>query len=151
MTTVNVDECDFFSLELRVDGAAPLVGFTKISHPWEIERAHVTGNSRVPLGTTPGRLTPQDGAVTVRLGTYKSLAQRRAWAQQKYTFALVYALQGAVQHKVLLKGVMFKGADDSAEEGGEALARELKFTFERIFLDGYCPLTGEAEDGSTAS
>jgi hypothetical protein len=149
MGSVNANECDFFSLEARLSGAAPLVGFTKIAYPWEIERAHVTGNSRVPLGTTGGRLTPQDSSVTVRLGTYNTITQRRAWAAEKYTLALVYALKGQVQHKVTLKGVMFKGADESAEEGADPLARELKFTYERIFINGFCPLTGEAEDGGT--
>lgn len=150
MTTVNANECDFFSLEARVDSGPPLVGFTKIAYPWEIDRSHVTGNSRVPLGTTTGRLSPQDSSVTVRMGTYNAITQRRAWAAQKYTFALVYSLKGQVQHKVTLKGVMFKGSDESAEEGPDPLARELKYTYERIFINGFCPLTGEAESGATA-
>lgn len=151
MAIVKADECDFFSLELRRDGGAPMVGFTKIAYPWDVEREHVRGASPVPLGMTDGRLAPGDGSLTANLGTYASLSSQPAWCRDPHVLTLVYSRRGLPQHRVVLRGVRFGGSDESDEEGAEALKREVKFKFERIFLNGFCPLTGESETGAVAS
>lgn len=146
MATVDANECDFYNLELRRNGAAPLVGFTKIAVPWEIENAHVMGNRRVPLGTTEGRLKPGDGSLTVLMGAYADLVSDPQWCRAKHGLVLQYAKGGAAVVNVSLRGVKFKGGDDGAEESADPIKRELKFTFERIFINGFCPATGEAEE-----
>lgn len=151
MAIVKADECDFFSLELRKDGGAPIVGFTKIAYPWDVERELVRGASPVPLGMTDGRLAPGDGSLTATLGTYATLSSSPAWCRDSHTLTCVYSRRGLPQHRVVLVGVRFGGADESDEEGADALKREVKFKFQRIFINGFCPLTGESESGAIAS
>lgn len=148
MTVVNRSECNFFSLELRLSGSAPIVGFNKLEYSFKVGAEHVKGASRVPLGTTIGRIDEQTGNITVLLSTYRSLTAVRGWMGQKYTLVLVFSLAGAVQQRVVLRGVVFTDNKFATEDKPDALTRDLSFKFERVFEDGFCPVTGEAESGA---
>lgn len=145
MTAINKAECNFYSCELRLGGGAPLTGWTKLEYSYKADKEHVKGNLRYPLGTAVGALTDLQGSITVNLATYAAIKSRRGWMAEKWTLVQVYSLQGQPQHRVLLRAVSFTDNKLSLEEGAKALEKELSFVFERVFEDGFCPLTGEAE------
>jgi hypothetical protein len=68
---------------------------------------------------------------------------------EKYTLVQVYSLKGQPQHRVVLRNLSFTDNKRSLEEGPKPLEQELSFVFERVFEDGFCPLTGDAENGAT--
>lgn len=147
---INKAECNFFSAELRANGGAPLVGWDKLEYSYKADHEMVKGNRRTPLGTSTGGLVDTQGSITVNLATYGALAARRGWMGERWTLVVVYSLRGQPQHRVVLRNVSFTDNKLALEEGPKPLAKELSFVFERVFEDGFCPLTGEAENGATA-
>lgn len=150
MATINKAECNFFSAELRLGGGAPLTGWNKLEYGFKADHELVKGNKRTPLGTATGGLVDPEGSITVNLATYAAITARRGWMGARWTIVLVYSLAGQPQHRVVLRNVSFTTNKTSLEEGPKPLEKELSFLFERVFEDGFCPLTGEAENGATA-
>jgi hypothetical protein len=150
MATINKAECNFYSAELRLGGGPPLTGYNKLEYSFKADHELVKGNKRVPLGTSDGGMTDQQGSITVNMATYRAITSRRGWMNARWTLVLVYSLAGQPQHRVVLRNLSFTDNKLSMEEGPKALEKELSFIFERVFEDGFCPVTGEAENGATA-
>ena len=119
------------------------------------------GSSSVSPAASESSLQPATRAASSARGTprraraqsrgYAALSSTLAWCRDPHVLTLVFARRGLPQHRVVLRGVKFGGSDENDEEGAEALKREVKFKFERIFLNGFCPLTGESETGARAA
>lgn len=148
MTTINKAECNFYSCELRQSGSPPITGWNKLEYSYKADHELVKGNRRTPLGTSTGGLVDQQFSITVNLATYTAITARRGWMGAKRDLVLVYSLRGAPQHRVVLRNATFTDNKLSLEEGPKALEKELSGIFERVFEDGLCPLTGEAETGA---
>lgn len=140
MATINGREFSWASVELRRDGGAPMVGFTSIKYPYTIERAHVFGAARRPLGMTRGKFTPGDGSITMLESEFRSIASVEGWCDVEYTLVVQYAEPGLPTYTDTITGVRFGGADPGAEEGTDGLKREIPFKFLAVTHNGASPI-----------
>lgn len=142
MAKINGKEFSWASVEMRMDGEAPMVGFTAIKYPWKVERSHVFGASRKALGMTRGKLVPDDGSLTMLESEYRLLSSQPGWCDVVRTIVVQYAEDGLPTYTDTIVGVRFTGADAGAEEGTDGLKREVSFKFMDIKLNGASPIEG---------
>lgn len=140
MAQINGKEFSWASIELRMDGAAPMVGFTAIKYPWTVERSHVFGAYRKPLGMTRGKFTPGDASITMNESEFRVLSSTAGWCDVVRTIVVQYAEPGLPTYTDTIVGVRFTGADPGGEEGSEGLKREVSFKFMDIKLNGVSPI-----------
>ena len=140
MALINGKEFSWASIEARMDGGAPMIGFTAIKYPWKVERNHVFGARRKPLGMTRGKLMPDDGSITMNESEYRLLSSTTGWCDTVRTIIVQYAEEGLPTYTDTIIGVRFTGADAGAEEGTDGLKREVSFKFMDIKLNGASPI-----------
>ncbi len=141
MAIINGREYDWSSIELRIDGASPIVGFTAVKYPWKVERELVRGASRKALGMTRGKLVTEEGSITMLKSQFDEVSSVVGWCDVEHTLVIQYtdATLGTVTDTV--SGVRFGGGGDGGgEEGVEALTREVPFMFLDVIINGVSPI-----------
>ena len=140
MATVNGKEYSWVSMELRVGSSAAIVGFTAIKYPWKVDHSKVMGTGRKALGMTRGRLMTDSGSLTLLESEYLNLSSTPGWCDQTTEVIVSYAEPGLPTIVDTIRGVRFTGADAGAEEGADALKREVSFEFTDVLLNGVSPI-----------
>ena len=141
---INGREFSWASIELRLDGAAPMVGFTAIKYSDKIEEEQPRGASRQPLGRTRGKYSVEDCSLTMLEGEFRQLVATLGdgWGDGTHTIVVQYADTGMTTATDTLEGVRFLGVDGGAEEGTEGLKREVSFSALKIKRDGKYLIAG---------
>lgn len=142
MPTVDIDRTQksWASIEMRLNGGAPVIGFKGVKYSWKIERALVQGAGRKPMGMTRGKFVPQESTITFYEDAYRQLTNTPGWADRVYTLTVQYADPGEPIHTDTIIGVRFGGGDGGGEEGTDPLAREVPFMFTGLLLNGVDPI-----------
>lgn len=140
MASVNGREFSWVSCELRIGSSAAVIGFTSVKYPWKVDAAQVRGASRKAIGMTRGRLMCETGSLSLFESEYRRLAATPGWCDTTTEMVVSYAEPGLPTQVDTIKGVRFTGADGGAEEGNEALKREVSFEFTDILINGVSPI-----------
>ena len=140
MATVNGKEYSWVSLEIRVGDSAAIIACTAVKYPWKVDAAQVRGASRKALGMTRGRLMTESGSLTLLESGYRELSSVPGWCDETTEIVVSYAEPGLPTLVDTVMGVRFTGADGGAEEGNEALKREVSFEFTDILVNGVSPI-----------
>lgn len=130
----------YASMEVRRDGGA-VIEAKGIQYGYKLEEGKVMGR-RGPRGRTRGRLTLEDGTLTVYEADYRELATA-GWLDATHTITVTYS-EGDDQpvHTDTLQGVRFLGDGNSgAEEGVDAIEHAIPFSFIGILVNGASPIT----------
>jgi hypothetical protein len=143
MARVNDIEYSWVSCAFYIGDGAAVVEVTAIKYPWKVDSSQVMGASRKPLGTTRGRLMPEEGSLTLLESGYRQLSSQPGWCDKVTQIVVSYAENGKPTVTDTLIGVRFKGADGGAEEGSDALKREVSFSFNDLLLNGVSPIESE--------
>lgn len=135
-TLVHGRHFSFSSIGLQLDTEAPILGFKAIKYPFKVEEAIVYGAGSQIIGRTRGKVTMDDGSLTVTEKQYRQITQTPGWLFKTYTLVVQYADFGQAIQTDTLVGLRFKGADPGGEEGTDALMRELPFSLLDLLLNG---------------
>jgi len=143
MAQVNGKEYSWVSCEVRIGDSAAIIEITAIKYPWKVDASKVMGGGRKALGMTRGRLVTESGSVTLLESGYRELASQPGWCDKTTEIIVSYAEPGLPTVVDSVRGVRFVGADAGAEEGADALKREVSFEFTDILLNGVSPIESE--------
>lgn len=135
--TVNDVEYSWGSITLKINGVE-LIGYKAISYADGIEREAVYGARRHKIGMTRGKITTEQGSVTMYLKQHRELLDTLGdgWGDVRFDAEVRYAEPGMPTRVDIVEGCKFAGNPEGGEEGASALEREVKFDFMRISRDG---------------
>lgn len=135
--TVNDVEYSWGSITLKINGVE-LIGYKAISYADGIEREAVYGARRHKIGMTKGKVTTEQGSVTMYLKQHRALLDTLGdgWGDVRFDAEVRYAEPGMPTRVDIVEGCKFAGNPEGGEEGASALEREVKFDFMRISRDG---------------
>lgn len=130
----------YASQEIRRDGGPPIEG-KGIKYGYKVEEAMVMGRRR-PRGRTRGRLTLEEGTLTLYEGEYRDLATA-GWLDRIHTLTVTYSEgDGQPVYTDTLVGVRFLGDGQSgAEEGTDAIEHAIPFSFLDVKVNGASPIS----------
>lgn len=140
MATVNGKEYSWVSCEIRIGSSAAIIEATAVKYPWKVDAAKVMGGGRKALGMTRGRLMTDSGSLTLLESGYRQLSAAPGWCDETTEIIVSYAEPGLPTVVDTIRGVRFTGADAGAEEGADALKREVSFEFTDILVNGVSPI-----------
>lgn len=134
---VNDVEYSWGSITLKILGVE-LIGYKAISYSDAIEREAVFGARRHKIGMTKGKVTTEQGSVTMYLKQHRELLDTLGdgWGDVRFDCEVRYAEPGMPTRVDIVEGCKFAGNPEGGEEGASALEREVKFDFMRISRDG---------------
>lgn len=135
--TVNDVEYSWGSITLKINGVE-LIGYKAISYADGIEREAVYGARRHKIGMTKGKVTTEQGSMTMYLKQHRELLDTLGdgWGDVRFDAEVRYAEPGMPTRVDIIEGCKFAGNPEGGEEGASALEREVKFDFMRISRDG---------------
>lgn len=135
--TVNEVEFSWGSITLKINGVE-IVGYKGVSYSDGIEREAVYGARRHKIGMTRGKVTTEQGTITMYLRQLRELMDSLGdgWGDSIFDLEVRYAEPGRTTRVDIVEGCKFAGNPENAEEGASALEREVKFDFMRISRDG---------------
>lgn len=129
----------YASMEVRRDGGAP-VEAKAAKYSYKLEEGMVMGRHG-PRGRTAGRLTFEEGSLTLYEAEYRELATA-GWLDATHTITVTYSEgDGQPVHTDTLQGVRFLGDGGSgAEEGVDAIEHAIPFSMLGILVNGASPV-----------
>lgn len=129
----------YASVEVRDDGGA-VIEAKGIKYNYKLEEGMVMGR-KGPRGRTAGRLTFEEGSLTVYEAEYRELAVA-GWLDRIRTITVTYSEgEGQPTFTDTLQGVRFLGDGGSgAEEGVDAIEHPLPFSMLGILVNGASPV-----------
>lgn len=129
----------YASMEVRDDGGA-VIEAKSIKYNYKLEEGMIMGR-KGPRGRTKGRITFEEGSLTIYEADYRTLAVA-GWLDRIRTVTVTYSEgEGQPTFTDTLQGVRFLGDGGSgAEEGVDAIEHAIPFSMLGILVNGASPL-----------
>ena len=132
---------DWSSVEIKINGKPPIIGVKALSYKHTLDPGEVFGTSAQLLGRTRGQYKAE-GSIELYKAEYHLLIAYlgNGYLEKSFEITTHYDEAGLVLTDNL-KGVRLKGADNSHQQGNEALTVKSDLSIMYLIENGVAPLS----------